>query len=109
MRPQPGQALRRGELVKVHPRPSKGGRATDPADLPPERVAYALRSPERLLARAAELGPAVAAFAGRLLQAPEGGGGEAAGSPGRTGTPPWLQLRRAQKLLRLGERYTAAR
>jgi hypothetical protein len=24
-------------------------------------------------------------------------------------TPPWLRLRRAQKLLRLGERYTAAR
>jgi hypothetical protein len=98
---------RRGELVKVHPRQPKGGRATDPADLPPERAAYALRSPAGLLARAAELGPQVAAFAGRLLAVEAGA---AAGSgPGMPATPPWLQLRRAQKLLRLGERYTAAR
>jgi transposase len=105
---------RRGELVKVHPRQPKGGRATDPADLPPERAAYALRSPAGLLARAAELGPQVAAFAGRLLAVdvePGAAPGAAGLGPGGggAGTPAWLQLRRAQKLLRLGDRYPPAR
>ena len=87
---------RRGELVKVHPRQPPGGRRTDPADLPPERVAYALRSPERLVHQAAALGPNAGRFAERLLA-------------GGAGPVPWAALRQAQKLLRLGERYTAAR
>ncbi len=84
---------RRGQLVKVHPRVPRGGRSTDPADYPPERATYALRDPGRALADAAALGPAVGEFAGRLLAGPGG----------------WAKLRRAAKLLRLGERYTAAR
>lgn len=83
----------RGELVKVHPRQPKGGRATDPADYPPERVAYALRAPERLVQQATALGAHVGRFAERLVD----------------GSASWAKLRQGQKLLRLGERYTAAR
>ena len=46
-----------GELVKVHPRKPKGGRSTDADDYPPERTAYAMRSPDRLVRQAMALGP----------------------------------------------------
>jgi hypothetical protein len=82
-----------GELVAVHARKPKGGRATDPAHYPPERVAYALRSPRRLVEQARFLGNSVGAFAERLLAEPH----------------PWAKLRQAQKLLRLAERYGAER
>ena len=84
---------RRGELVKVHPRQPRGGRATDPDDYPPERTAYTLRSPNYLRHRSAELGEAVGAFAEKLLSGPT----------------PWAKLRQAFKLLRLGEKYTPPR
>lgn len=84
---------RREVLVKLHPRQPKGGRSTDPNDYPQELTSYTLRSPDRLKRHAAELGPAVGAFADRLL----------------SGTLPWAKLRQAQKLVRLGERYTAER
>ncbi len=84
---------RHGELVKVHPRQPKGGRSTDPDDYPQERTAYALRAPDRLVHQAVLLGDHVGIFAQRLLSGPL----------------PWAKLRQAQKLLRLGERYTAAR
>ncbi len=84
---------RRGELMKVHPRQPKGGRSTDPDDYPPERTAYALRAPDRLVRQATSLGPAVGTFAARLLAGPV----------------PWAKLRQGQKLLRLGERYSADR
>jgi transposase len=83
----------RGELVKVHPRQPRGGRATDPDDYPPERAAYALRAPDRLIRQAQALGSHVGQFAARLL----------------AGSLPWAKLRQGQKLLRLGERYTPAR
>lgn len=47
---------RRGELVKVHPRQHRGGRATDSDDYPAEKAAYALRAPDRIVHRAGELG-----------------------------------------------------
>lgn len=84
---------RRGELVKVHPRQPRGGRSTDPEDYPAELTAYTLRSPNHLRHRLAELGEGVGAFAERLLGGPT----------------PWSKLRQAQKMLRLGERYTPAR
>lgn len=84
---------RRGELLKVHPRQPKGGRSTDPADYPPERTAYALRSADYVVREAARLGPFVGRFAERLLASEF----------------PWAKLRQGQKLLRLGERYRAAR
>jgi transposase len=84
---------RRGELVKVHARQPKGGRATDPDDYPAERTAYALRAPDRVVRRAEELGPSIGAFAARLLDGPL----------------PWAKLRQGQKLLRLADRYSAER
>lgn len=84
---------RRGELIKSHFRQPRGGRATDPNHYPPHLTAYALRSPERLVRQAATLGPNVHTYAVRLLEGPL----------------PWAKLRQVQKLLRLGERYTAER
>jgi len=83
----------RGLLIKNHPRQCRGGRSTDHADYPPELTAYTMRSPDYLRRRCAELGEAVGVFAGQLLGGPL----------------PWAKLRQAQKLLRLGERYTASR
>ena len=60
---------------------------------PPHLTAYALRAPDRLVRQAATLGPSVHTYAVRLLGGPL----------------PWAKLRQVQKLLRLGERYTAER
>ena len=84
---------RRGELVKTHARKPKGGRSTDPADYPPERTAYALRAPDYVVREATGQGRFIGLFAERLL----------------AGDFPWAKLRQGQKLLRLAERYTAAR
>jgi len=83
----------RGLLIKNHPRQCRGGRSTDQADYPPELTAYTMRSPDYLRRQCAELGEAVGVFAGQLLGGPL----------------PWAKMRQAQKLLRLGERYTASR
>lgn len=84
---------KKGELMKVHPRQARGGRATDPDDYPQEKTAYALRAPDRVVQRACELGPSVESFARRLFDGPL----------------PWAKLRQGQKLLSLGEKYTASR
>jgi transposase len=84
---------KKGELVKVHPRQHRGGRATDPDDYPHEKTAYALRAPDRVVVRAAELGPNVEAFATKLFDGPL----------------PWAKLRQGQKLLSLGEKYSGER
>lgn len=83
----------RGVLAKVHPRQPRGGRSTDPEDYPKELTAYTLHSPNHLKRQLAELGEDVGIFAERLFSGPT----------------PWSKLRQAQKMLRLGERYTAAR
>ena len=70
-----------------------GGRATDYTDYPAERAPYAMRAPEACGRQAEQLGPAVGQFVRVLL----------------SGTFPWARLRQAQKLLRLAERYGAAR
>jgi hypothetical protein len=84
---------KKGELVKVHPRQPRGGRATDPDDYPQEKTAYALRAPDRIVRRASELGPSVETFATKLFEGPL----------------PWAKMRQGQKLLSLGEKYSAAR
>ncbi len=84
---------KRGELMKVHPRKPRGGRATDPDDYPPELNAYTLRSPNYLRRKGSELGESVGAFADKLLSGPL----------------PWSKMRQAYKLLRLGEKYTPPR
>lgn len=84
---------RRGELVKVHPRKPRGGRSTDPEDYPPEKTAYTLRSPNYMRRQMAELGDDVGIFGDQLLGGPT----------------PWSKLRQAQKVVRLGEKYTPSR
>jgi len=83
----------RGRLIKLHPRQPKGGRSTDAADYPPHRTTYALRAPDRVVREAARFGQHVGLFAERLL----------------AGHFPWAKLRQGQKLLRLADRYSAAR
>jgi hypothetical protein len=82
-----------GELIKVHAPQRPGGRATDYGDYPAERAPYAMRAPDACVRRAEQVGPAVAQFVRVLL----------------SGTFPWARLRQAQKLLRLADRYGAAR
>ena len=78
-------------LVKTHPLAARG-RQTDQADLPPDKVAFLMRTPAWCRKRAAEAGPAVAALVDGLL---------AEGSLTR--------LREVQAVLRLGDTYGAAR
>ena len=83
----------RSELIKTHERKPPGGRSTDYTDYPDGRAPYALRWPHYYCKRARELGSAAGDFTDKLL----------------SGAFPWSRLRQAQKLLRLGERYGAAR
>lgn len=83
----------RGALIKVHPRQPPGGRSTDYTDYPAERAPYAMRAPDACVRAAEQVGPAVGQFVSVLL----------------SGIFPWARLRQAQKLLRLAERYGAAR
>jgi transposase len=83
----------RGALLKTHPRQAPGQRSTDYADYPPALTPYALRAPDRCIAQGTALGPAVGQFLTVLLG----------------GVFPWARLRQAQALLRLGERFGAAR
>ena len=66
----------RGELIKVHARKGPGGRSTDPADLPTERTAYAMRDISALLAVGRGHGPSI------------GGSRSPCLSPSRYGTRP---------------------
>ena len=81
----------RGQLVKVHPRQLPGGRWTDPGDLPVERVGYAKRDLDRLVATAAGNGRNVGIYAARLLDDPL----------------PWTRMRAVYRLLGLVRRYGA--
>ena len=82
-----------GQLIKTHVRQPRGGRSTDPDDYPAELSAYTTRTPDRIKRSAAQLGPAAAEFADRLFD----------------DKAPWSRIRQGHKLLRLRERYTAAR
>jgi hypothetical protein len=79
----------RGQLIKVHPRTTPGGRITDPADLPAERTAYALRDIEHLKRLAAGHGPAVGTYAAALLGGPL----------------PWTKMRQAYALSGLVKKW----
>jgi hypothetical protein len=81
----------RGQLLKVHPRQEPGGRHTDPADLPSEVSAYALRDLDGLARRAAGYGEHVGAYALALLDHPL----------------PWTKMRQVYRLLGLARRYGA--
>jgi transposase len=79
----------RGVIVKVHPRGKPGSRTTDPADLPTERTAYALRDLEHLQRLAATHGSAVGAYAAAVLDHPL----------------PWTKMRQVYALLGLVKRW----
>jgi len=80
------------ELVKTHVRVAKGQRSTDWDDYPPEKAAFFRRTPDWCRLQAKELGPDVARAVAAIL------GGHAL-----------HHLRQAQGVLRLGEKYGAAR
>jgi len=77
------------ELAKTHPRQPPGGRSTDYDDYPPERAAYAMRDPDRMISEAQKHGAELGSFMTALLAGPF----------------PWAKLRQAQMLLRLGDKY----
>ena len=79
----------RGQLIKTHPRQPPGGRCTDPADLPAERVGYAMRDLDRLRATARRHGQNIGIYADRLLDDPL----------------PWTRMRAVYRLLGLVRRY----
>jgi len=82
-----------GELVKTHERQAPGGRSTDYDDYPKEVAPYARRDPDRLIGEAKKRGKHVGAFMEALL----------------SGSFPWAKLRQAQKLQRLGQKYSSRR
>lgn len=79
----------RGQLVKVHPRARPGGRVTDPADLPADKTAYALRDLGYLQRLADDAGPAIGAYAAALLDHPL----------------PWTRMRQVYALLGLVRKW----
>jgi len=79
----------RGQVVKVHPRQAPGGRVTDPADLPADRTAYAMRDLDHLRRLAAGHGPAIGAYATAILDHPL----------------PWTKMRQVYALLGLVKRW----
>jgi hypothetical protein len=81
----------RGQLLKVHPRQQPGRRHTDPADLPDEVSAYALRDLDGLARRAAGYGPHVGVYAAAILDHPL----------------PWTKMRQVYRLLGLARRHGA--
>ncbi|WP_101433811.1 hypothetical protein [Amycolatopsis echigonensis] len=82
---------RHGQLVKVHPHQQPGRRRTDPADLPGEVTAYAMRGLDALHRRAAAHGENIAAYATALLENPL----------------PWTKMRQVYRLLGLVRRHGA--
>ena len=83
------RVFHRGQLVKVHPRTTPGGRITDPADLPAHKTTYALRDIDHLKRLAADHGPSIGAFATALLDSPL----------------PWTKMRQTYALLGLVKRW----
>jgi hypothetical protein len=78
-----------GQLVKTHPRQPPGGRSTDRADLPAERVGYAMRDLTALITVCSGHGPNIGIYAERLLDDPL----------------PWTRMRSVYRLLGLVRRY----
>jgi hypothetical protein len=83
----------RGQVVKVHPRTSRGARLTDRNDMPSEKQAYAMRDVDSLKRLAARHGEAVGTYAACLLDI----------------DLPWTKMRQVYRLLGLVRRYGAER
>jgi hypothetical protein len=78
-------------LVKTHPRQPEGGTKLDPADMPPEKAALAMRDGTPLCASAAKHGAHVGEYARQLMEGPL----------------PWSRTRHVYRLLGLVDRYGA--
>jgi transposase len=61
------QVFLEGKLIKTHPRIERG-KQTDPADYPPEKIAFFMRTPAWCRRRASELGESVAAVVAALME-----------------------------------------
>ncbi|WP_153408011.1 IS21 family transposase [Nocardia macrotermitis] len=81
----------RGELIKVHARVPAGRRQTDPADLPSELTAYAMRDLNTLQHKAEADGPHIGTYAAAVLEHPL----------------PWTKMRQVYRLLGLVRRHGA--
>jgi transposase len=80
-----------GELIKTHARIERG-KQTDPADYPPEKIAFFMRTPAWCRHRAAELGPNVASVVAVLME-----------------VNALYRLRQAQGVVGLADKYDKAR
>jgi len=60
----------RGQVVRTHPQQPAGGRASDPADFPPDTDVYARRDVDKLARMAAARGEAIGIYAARILDTP---------------------------------------
>jgi hypothetical protein len=80
-----------GVLIKSHARIERG-KQTDPADYPPEKIAFFMRTPAWCRRRAAELGEAVAEVVAAIME-----------------VNALYRLRQAQGVVRLAERYEPER
>jgi transposase len=81
------------QLIRTHPKVAAGKRSTDFDDYPKDKSAYAMRDVEYYKRKAAENGEKQGEFMAELLN----------------GDIPWAFIRQAQKLLRLNDKYGAAR
>jgi transposase len=81
----------RGQLIKVHPVVAPGRRHTDPADLPAEVSAYAMRDLNMLQRKASAHGTHVGTYAAAVLEHPL----------------PWTKMRQVYRLLGLVRRHGA--
>lgn len=81
------------QLIRTHPKVAAGKRSTDFDDYPKEKSAYAMRDVEYYKRKAAENGEKQGEFMASML----------------SGDVPWAFIRQAQKLLRLNDKYGAAR
>ena len=81
----------RGELIKVHPVVAPGRRHTDPADLPAEVSAYAMRDLNTVQRKASAHGDHVGTYAAAVLEHPL----------------PWTKMRQVYRLLGLVRRHGA--
>jgi transposase len=81
------------QLIRTHPKVAAGKRSTNYDDYPKEKSAYAMRDVEYYKRKAAEGGENQGEFMAELL----------------SGDVPWAFIRQAQWLLRLNDKYGAAR
>lgn len=82
-----------GQLIKTHMRAEKPGTwVTDPSDYPPEKLAFLMPTPSYCRKKAADVGPQTEALIGKILS-----------------QQAMRNLRKAQAILRLAEKYGAER